>query len=322
MATLVLSAIVVSVTVTYARHAVLAKRSLEFASGASPAEEASRSGLERTRDRMREGHLPTTVSDGGEDTVETASGEIVTSEREIIDHDERRLRVHARGNGSDVADEANLRARGRVDPSGDTQGQRNRLRCDVGDAVLLAGNLTIISGSVTYTDTQLAGLFLLEAGAELTLDDVVLRGTIITRAGLCNSNAPQLGANRPKVQVYGGLRLLAGTDIPDVAVAAPDLRFIADSSSRVEVRGMVMAEEFEVPGRGAVRGLAVSTEEPVFGSGIRRPGHGRGLQSWSEQVECGAESVRTLSFPFEDVTDAEYDAMDAFDADVVVGGGE
>lgn len=313
MATLVLSAIVVSVTVTYARHAVLAKRSLEFASGASPAEEASRSGLDRTRDRMREGHLPGTEESGTEDVVTTPGGEIVTSERVVIDHDERNLRVRARGFGLDVAEEANLRARGRIVPSGEIQGNRNAVRCETGDALLLAGNLTIISGDVTYQDTQLAGLMLLEAGAHLTLEDVVLRGTIITRAGLCNGNTPQAGANRPRVSVYGGLRLLAGTELPDVAVAGPDLRFHADSSSRLEVRGMVMAEEFEAPGRGAVRGMCVSTEDSVFGSGMRRPGHGRGLQSWSDEVEAGAESVRTLAFPYEEVSEAQYDAMDAFD---------
>ena len=92
-----------------------------------------------------------------------------------------------------------------------------------------------------------------------------------------------------------------------------DLRFLADSSSRVEVRGMVIAEQFEVPGRGVVRGMCVSTEDAVFGGGMRRPGYGRGLQSWNENVECGAEVVRALAFPFEDVSEDDYDSMDAFD---------
>ena len=314
LATLVLSAFIVSVTVTYARHAVLAKKSLEVASGASVAEEASRSGLERTRERMQQGMLPGTEDEGEEDVVETPTGEIVISEREVIDQKTRRLRVKARGTGESVEEEANLKARGKVIPGhGDDDEKVTRMDCDE-SATLMAG-LTIISGDQTFQDVELAGLILVENGAHLTLDNVVHRGAIITRAGLCEDNIPATGANRPKVSVYGDFRLLAGTELPGVAVLGPDAEVTMDSSARAEIEGMVVADEFEAPGRCTMRGMLVSKQDPVFGNKIRRPGHGRGLQDWPESVKCGAEKVKRLSFPYEDLDDATHALMDSYDVD-------
>ena len=311
MATLVLSTIVVSVTVTYARHAVLAKKSLEVASGASAAEEASRSGLERTRERMEEGYLPGTEEEGTEDVVETPTGEIVISEREVIDHDDRKLKVEARGNGGSFEDEATLKAKGRVTPGHGKNDSVTSTDCDTG--TMLAGLVTIISGDVTYQGTELAGLFLLEEGATLTLDDIVLRGTIITRAGMCKDNLPHSGSSRPAVNVYGGLRHLAGTELPDTAVLGPDLVYICDSQSRVELEGMVVTDEFEVRGRGTVKGMVVSKKDPVFSSNCSRPGNGRGLQSWPESIEPASENVKKLTFPFDQLDDATLDLMDTCD---------
>ena len=83
LATVILSAVAASLTVTWARHAVLQKSQLEMSSGASEAEEATRSGLERTRQKMRSGNPPGTEADGEEDVVTTDSGDIIICEREI-----------------------------------------------------------------------------------------------------------------------------------------------------------------------------------------------------------------------------------------------
>jgi hypothetical protein len=260
---------------------------------------------------MEEGHLPGTEEEGTEDVVETPTGEVVISEREVIDHDDRRLVIKA-SDGDSFEDEATLKAKGKISPGHGKDDNVTGTDCDTG-GVLLAGLVTIISGDVSYQGMELAGLFLLEEGATLTLDDIVLRGTIITRAGLCKDNLPHQGTNRPTVNVYGGLRHLAGTALPDVAVLGPDCRYICDSQSRVEIDGMVVADEFEVRGRGIVKGMVVTKEDPVFSSNTSRPGNGRGLQSWPESIQPASENVRRLSFPFEGVDDATLDLMDSFD---------
>jgi hypothetical protein len=318
-ATLVLTTMASAVTITYARHALLAKQSLQFGKGASEVDEASRSELERVRELMRIGDKPGTLADGEHDEAVTPTGEIVRGERECIDQKRRELRVHAQCGGDDDDDgnqneEARLRARSRVIPGSRSGGDRTTLECDTG-SLMMAGNLTIISGSQTFQDTQLAGLFLLEEGAELTLEDCVLRGTIITRHGVCRDNPPATGANRPTVRVYGGLRLLAGTELPDVAMCGPDARFETDDSSRVEVRGFVSAEEVRVKGRGSVRGMVVNHSLEEFGSKTRRPGHGRGHQDWPGTISCGAEEVSSLSFPTASVAWSTLNTMSNCDVD-------
>jgi hypothetical protein len=308
-ASLVLSTIAVAVTVTYARHAILSKQSLEFGRGASEVEEASRSELQRVRELMRVGDKPGTEQDGKHDQAVTPNGEVVVGERAEVGHGKRELRSRAHGSNDSDGDQARLNARSDVVPGSGSTGDRTTLECEAGAPVLLAGNLQIISGDVTLQGVQLAGLFLLEEGAHLTLEDVVLRGTILTRAGLCHSNAPAVGSNRPRVSVYGGLRLLAGTELPDTAVVGPDLVFEADELSRVEMRGFVSADEFRMKGRGTLRGMAVSGADEQIGASVRRPGHGRGAQAWPAHVSAGAEEVSRLAFPSSAVDETTLTAM-------------
>ncbi|HTE06228.1 MAG TPA: hypothetical protein VK824_08530 [Planctomycetota bacterium] len=308
-ATLVLSTLAVAVTVTYARHAVLAKKSLEFAKGASEVEEATRSGLQRVRERMRRGDSPGTLAEGTADQVVTSTGQTVVGEREEITHNTREVRVRAESTESGEDEEAHIRARAEVAPgSGETQ-KPTQLRCEDGQALLLAGNLTIIDGHESFSDIELAGLFLLEEGATLDLHNVILRGTIITRAGICASNPKLVGSGRPSVNVTGGLRLLAGTELPDTAMVAPDLRFLADETSAVEVRGFAVADEVEVSGRGCMRGMIVSGASEVIGTDVRRPGHGRLPEDFPTNVECGGEVITRMGFPTDVIPDVVLDTM-------------
>ncbi len=308
-ATLVISTLAVAVTVTYARHAVLAKKTLEFAKGASEVEEATRSGLQRVRERMRHGNSPGTVAQGTADHVVTSMGQTVTGEREEIDYDTREVRVRAASSQNGEDETAHLRARANVAPACGETDKPTQLRCQDGEQLLLAGNLMIISGHAAYADVELAGLFLLEEGATLDLHNVILRGTIITRAGICASNPKLKGGSRPSVNVSGGLRLLAGTELPDTAMVAPDLRFLADGSSSIEVRGFAVADEVEVSGRGCMRGMIVSGSSEVIGTAVSRPGHGREPEDFPTNVECGGEIVRCMGFPTDEVPDDTLDAM-------------
>lgn len=313
-ATLVLSSLAIAVTVTYARHAVLAKKSLEYGKGASEVEEASRSGMERVRERMRDGDPPGTIDEGTHDQAVTPTGEVVEGERQCLPDQRREVRVRARSGPVDDGDEYRTRARGRVEPGcGDTQ-RRTTIECDDGQT-LLAGNLMIISGPTQFQGVELAGLMLLEDGAELTLTDCVLRGTILTRHGVCRDHPKAEGANRPRINVYGGLRLLAGTELPETAMCAPDAVFECDDASRVEMRGFSCADEVRVRGRGTVRGMVVSGVDEDLSDDVRRPGSGRGCEDYPDYIDCGAEEFVRVAFPNDPVPEATLDLMASCDFD-------
>jgi hypothetical protein len=316
-AALILSTLAIAVTVTYARHAVLAKKSLEFAQGASPVEEATRSGMERVRERMLQGDPPGTVEEGTQDHAVTPGGEDVTGERQVLGNQMREIRVRATStsntNGSQSSDEFNTKARGKVAPgSGSTQKQTT-VNCPDGSQ-LIAGNLTIISGNTAFTGVELAGLMLLEDGATLTLQDCILRGTIITRHGACNDHPACVGANRPRIQVYGGLRLLAGTDLPDTAMCAPDAVFDADPSARVEIDGFACADELTVKGHSRMHGMVITDSSETIDSTVKRPGPGRGYENYPQSIDPGIEELTNVVFPNDPIPAATLDVMAAFDA--------
>jgi hypothetical protein len=231
----------------------------------------------------------------------------------VLAHNRRELRVRAWTNENGSDDEAHILARASVVPGSGVTDEPTRLQCEDGEQLLLAGNLTIIDGTTGFADMELAGLFLLEEGATLDLHNVILRGTIITRSGLCSSNPKLAGGSRPRVNISGGLRLLAGTELPDVAMCAPDLRFTADAGSSIEIRGFAVADEIEVSGRGCVRGMVVSGESESIDEEVSRPGHGREPQAFPSCVDLGGERVTRISFPIDPVPEAVLDCMLATD---------
>jgi hypothetical protein len=312
VASLILAGIAASVSVTWARHAVLAKSTLEMSHGASESEEAAQSGLNHAREQMRQGHPPGNTSTGTEDVVLTEDGHVVTIEREVHVHDNRELRTHATKLNGAFTEQAAVRARARVVPESDADGDPTRLECD-SDAVttMMAGLVTVLNGSNSYENVEMAGLFILEPGADLTLENVVLRGTIITRAGKCNSAPKQVGANRPTINLIGDIRLIAGTVLPDVAFVGPDAVMTADANARVEIQGQVIADELDMPCRGSVHGMVTTEKQGSIGSNVKRPGRGRGAQGWSSELVAGAERVTEISFPSEPYTVAEMDAMES-----------
>jgi hypothetical protein len=307
-ATLVMSSLAIAVTVTYARHAILAKKSLEYGKGASEVEEASRSGLEKVRERMLDGDPPGTVGEGTHDESITPTGEEVIGEREVLPDQRREVRVHATSGPDVTGEEFRTKVRGRVEPEDGPTKDRTTIECDDGQP-LLAGSLMVISGPVDFTGVQLSGLMLLEEGAVLTLTDVVLRGTILTRHGVCKSYPQAEGANRPKVRVFGGLRLLAGTELPDTAMSAPDAILETDDLSSIEMRGFVSADQIRIKGRGSMKGMVVSGELEEIDAEVSRPGHGRGVEDYPEPVKPGAEKFVRVAFPNDPVSAATLDLM-------------
>jgi hypothetical protein len=317
IASLVLSAIAASITVTWARHAVLAKGRLEMETGASEVEEEARSGLERTRERMRRGDPPGPTGD--EDVVTAPNGDTISCSRDTEGHDRRRLKTHAKRPSGGDEEQASVRARAKIQPgclgAGENpNGKRTRLTADAGGQVFMAGNLTILSSDATYVDQELAGLFLLEDGVDLTLNNVILRGAIITRPAAAPDHPLSSGANRPTVNLEGNVRLIAGTELPGVSIAGPDAVVSTSAGSRCEIEGFVVADELDCSnGRTTLQQMVVAETSESFGSDCRRPRQGREPRSWPDSIEAGAEEVTGLSFPATEFSEAELAILDAFD---------
>lgn len=310
-AAMIASALMISVTVTYARHAVLAKTRLTFEQGARESEEDARSGLERARRNMQRGKL---IADGMTDVVTAPDGNSIETTRNNKGGNKRELTVHTiRVND----EEAFVRTRTEVVPVSNTPEsaeEPTRLDCGCGDAVLAAPELVTVNGSVTYTDTTLDAILLLEANASLTLQDVVLRGAIVTRAGLCDIYDPLEGSARPQVTVIGSLRMLplTGGSVPELAplrVIAPDAVIDADAYARLQIGGGVIADRLDLQGSGAINGPVVVKDSLSLSSLIQRPGWGRGPQFWPSCVKPGAEQVTRLVVRTEDPEQEVLDFM-------------
>ena len=146
IAAMIVSGIAATLTMSWARHAVLSKGHLEMAHGASETEEHVYSGIERTREKMRDGKGPGTLEDGEDDVVILDDGDRIRCERDEKSHDRRQIKSRCYRPSGDWSQESSTKARCRVEPRGGSKkssGERTCLTQESGDSVMLAGNLTI-----------------------------------------------------------------------------------------------------------------------------------------------------------------------------------
>ena len=315
---LILCAVMGGLTVTWARHALLAKESLVIGRGASEADEASRSGMERIRHRVRQGSLPGVCDSGDEDVTYTADGRRVVSDREVLGHGLRQLGIRVGRPLVSSRDEAVLRVRAEVVPAGggSESSLRTRLTCQEGASILSSPLAQFITGTTHIQGGVLDGFFIVENGAELILEDVVVRGALFSRAGLCKDTLAVEGIGRPSIRLLGDCRLLARTELPDVCVVAPDGRLTGESPSRVELRGFVAVDEVRLLGQATCRGMIVARTHEEFSEQVTRPGFGRGVPTFPESIDVGAERIVRVGFPRLAVDAQILDAMEAFEVEV------
>ncbi|MFT7462783.1 MAG: hypothetical protein ACI9EF_001125 [Pseudohongiellaceae bacterium] len=316
IAALLVAVVSASLTVGWARHAVLAKGKLEMSTGASRTEEASRSGFERTRELMNSGQPPGTEADGNESVVTTSHGDEVRSERIVDGHDRRNVNVRAHHSSGNSHRDAALRGRAQIVPGSQGNGKRTRLSDSEGAKILLIPGLTMVTGTLVFTpSSDLSGVYLLENGSRLVMEDCDFTGTILTRASLNQTNVLATGGSRPVVELKGGCTLREGSDLPGMSICGPDLIVQADSDASIDVRGMVVAEEINLPCRGVLRKMVVSEGSETISSKISRPGHKRGPVAFPSFVEPGSERMTYISFPTDHFTAAEMDAIEDYDVD-------
>lgn len=317
LSSLVLSSLLAALTITWARHAVQAKKTLEIESGASEAEEVTTSGFARVRTMMRNSEVPGGCDTGNEDIVTTPVGGVVISEIHALDHDLREVWVVAKED-MDSSTEAMLHALAVVVPGNGSLGDtRTKLQSDTCTDAFTAGAVTTVMSDTTLTG-NVSGVYMVQDGVTLTLDDCRFEGVIASTYGLSSATFPATGADRPALVIAGDSTISSGANVPGTAIVMPDGIVEAPSSARFEIDGFVVGEELLLDGRGTVRGMMVSGGVESIGSDVVRPGFGRGPQTWPEDVVAGAERVMTIAFPHEDPSNETLDTMEGFD----IGGSE
>ena len=93
------------------------------------------------------------------------------------------------------------------------------------------------------------------------------------------------------------------------------MRVVAGSDARIDVRGMVVADEVDLNCRGVLREMLVCEGNEVISADVSRPGKGRGPKDYPSFVQPGSERMTYIAFPTEHFSSDEMDAIEAYDVD-------
>ncbi len=137
------------------------------------------------------------------------------------------------------------------------------------------------SGQSLLQDAELWGLLVVEPGAHLYLDNVVLHGAVVSSGALPGADVAR-GPNGPTVTVDGSVQIDSMGAVKGVAVYLPDGRFeirgeegvaagMSQRTPKVQIDGDLLARELELGGQGSVWGQLASEMLPVCGPGIVQP---------------------------------------------------
>jgi len=283
---LVLVTLTLGITFGYARHALTASASSRASIHALDAERAAWSGLAYGCQTLRSGS-PTNS------TTVTAGDAVAAVRFQQLAPARHALSVEARTAAAATA----LRAEASLLPA---SGPRPpRLTAEAARALLASDALVPVRETARYRDVVLDAILLLEPGATLTLQDVVLTGGIVDRQAIDGTPAAS------RIVLEGGVRIAPAAILQGAAIVAPGADVSVAGDGTLEADGMVVARALSAFGGGFQAGALVTTEPPLLSAAFARPGAGRGPQAWSPIVEPTAHAFADLAFPRSDVPEPE-----------------
>lgn len=290
LAALLLTTLIASLVMTYSRHALLSIDSSSVNIASQLAQDAADSGFAWAKQSLRADAGSTTRLDLGDGrSVAVSVGSGAGSLREID--------VDATSEGTSQSLQATFEV---YSVTGD---RLPELTSAAKTAVNAATPMIVLSGSSSYTSTEITGMVLLRTGTTLTLQDVILDGSIVSEAALTG------GTGGVTINLRGGVQIRPGAALPGCAIVAPDATISGDGSERVEMHGAIVAGSLALPGSGALHGEVACAAAPVLGADIDEPGAGRAPRAWPSSLSTGASGVGRLSFTGVDVRDAEKTAI-------------
>ena len=174
-----------------------------------------------------------------------------------------------------------------------------------------------VRGRALRQATTLTGVVVLEPGAVLYLDDVVVHGCLVSAAalreaavadGLGLAELDALGdpssdgrsdRGPPVVQVDGTLRIEPHEALPGLGVWMPDgvLRTGPEQVGVLQLAGDVVARELVLEAPGALLGRVATLGAALLDDGLARPDPRRGLAPWAPALELDVAWVaRSVAF--------------------------
>ncbi len=299
LSALLLAALLVSVTLGYSRHAVMAADAVAGNLQAAALDKAVGSGLSWARQSLVAGA-------GGGGSLVTPDGQALTINVRDVDGQTglRNIEISAVHKSQSQYRQAIVEVHvveGDVLPK-----LTASARMDVNNHP----SLIDVTSDTTYTDAELSGIVLIRRGVTLTLDDVIVRGTIVSEPAL--SDAAVVDADRTALVIIDGLLVEPSSTLAGCAIVAPDASVNGLAGSRVQLHGVVVCETLALTGSGAVHGQIATTEPLVLSTSIDQPGAGRTPRAWPVALESGAQDIGRIVFPVNMPTSGEANAIADF----------
>ena len=293
---ILLSALMVATGVAYARHVAAGWRQSTASLWAHESRESAQSGVAFARQVLASGQsLGTTTLDAGSHTVAVTLGD--------LGNDRRSLRVDATSDGLGATVEGEAQVYGLVG------GALPTLDPAAVFSVLNDANRTVLSGTATYTGIDFPGCVVLASGADITLQDCVLAGAVVSIPALTGS---WTAAQATRLHVRGGLSLTPNAWLPDCGIVLPDGQVEIESTASVELHGAVVAAELDIAGSGAMDGYLASGTPFTLPSTVDRPGFGRAPPDWPLALHVSSWGLAQLSFPRNPAAEGEIHHIQDF----------
>jgi len=297
LGSLLMAVLMVSMTMSYARHALVSGSADEALLKVQAAEAAASSGLAWAKQSLLvDGSGAASLSINGNGSVD-----ILVSD---VGNDIRAITVKTAGDGYTQQVTAT------AEVFSTTSGELPKLSTIGRTAVSGAGAIIDVATDTTFTDTHLTGILFVRNGVTLTLCDVVLDGTIVTEPALSSSG--WTAAEATSIIFKGGVLIDPGPTLPGCAIVAPDAAVNAIDSSQIQLHGVVVADCFKVNGVGLLHGQIASATDPVFSAFVEMPGSGRAPRAWPEAIDTGAQGVGRVYFTKQAPTSGEKTAIKSF----------
>ncbi len=296
LAVLLLAVLMVSMTMSYARHTLMAADNSGANLRAQTAEQAAGSGFAWAKQSLlASGATAATLSLGSDAalTVSVADG----------GNARRAITVAATGPGTSQQVAAT------AETFATTNGRLPLLTGAAKAAVTGGATLINVSGNASYSNTELTGILYLRFGSSVTLRNVILTGAIVSEAAVIGTWTP---AQSTTITLDKGVLIEPGSVLPGCAIIAPDASVAGTGAERVQLEGVVVAAALSLPGSGSVHAQIATTATPVLSTLIELPGAGRAPRSWPSVLDTGALGLSRVVFLRADATQGERDAIETF----------
>jgi len=279
---LVIGAIAV-ISTTYVRHVLEESQTSRLARPTLGAREAWHSGIQF-------GHQAVLTGETAAVHAVNSGDELASVEVQNLDVGRSKIFVKAAGSGdigaTALVESAHVPVAVTTHP--DTL---PRIRSDVVDTLLQDESIPkfYYGGQKRLVDTEIEGVLVVENTSALWLEDVVIRGVIVSEDALKPDLFGDFDMSTvPCAVVDGDLRLEAADFLPGVACVMPDGVFMTwTSDCRVQIEGDVVAHGVKLTSPGACRGNIASVDALELHASFERPGFGRTPPDWADSLDMG-----------------------------------